>query len=39
MVAARNRGIGTVWTTVHLALEDEIAELLGIPTRPSRKLR
>ena len=31
MVAARNRGIGTVWTTVHLALEGEIAELLGIP--------
>jgi len=31
MLAARNRGIGTVWTTVHLALEGEIAELLGIP--------
>ena len=31
MVAARNRGIGTVWTTVHLALEGEIAELLSIP--------
>jgi nitroreductase len=31
MLAARNRGIGTVWTTVHLALESEAAELLGIP--------
>jgi nitroreductase len=31
MLAARNRGIGTVWTTVHLALEGEIAEALGIP--------
>ena len=31
MLAARNRGIGTVWTTVHLALEQEVAELLGIP--------
>ena len=31
MLAARNRGIGTVWTTVHLALEEEFAELLGIP--------
>jgi nitroreductase len=31
MVAARNRGIGTVWTTVHLALEGEVAALLGIP--------
>lgn len=31
MLAARNRGIGTVWTTVHLALEQEAAEILGIP--------
>jgi nitroreductase len=31
MLAARNRGIGTVWTTVHLALERDVAELLGIP--------
>jgi nitroreductase len=31
MLAARNRGIGTVWTTVHLALEGEVAALLGIP--------
>ena len=31
MLAARNRGIGTVWTTVHLALEAEAAQLLSIP--------
>ncbi len=31
MLAARNRGIGTVWTTVHLALEEEAAAMLGIP--------
>lgn len=31
MLAARNRGIGTVWTTVHLALEEEAASILGIP--------
>lgn len=31
MLAARNRGIGTVWTTVHLTLESEAAELVGIP--------
>jgi nitroreductase len=31
MLAARARGIGTVWTTVHLALEAEAAALLGIP--------
>lgn len=31
MLAARERGIGTCWTTLHLTYEKEIAELLGIP--------
>lgn len=31
MLAARARGIGTAWTTLHLMYEKEIAELLGIP--------
>ncbi|TMR14659.1 nitroreductase [Nonomuraea turkmeniaca] len=31
MLAARARGLGTAWTTLHLAYESEIAELLGIP--------
>ena len=31
MLAARARGIGTAWTTLHLMHEQEIAELLGIP--------
>ena len=31
MLAARARGLGTAWTTLHLAYEAEIAELLGIP--------
>jgi nitroreductase len=31
MLAARARGIGSVWTTVHLALEAEAAAVLGIP--------
>ena len=31
MLAARARGLGTVWTTLHLAFEREAAELLGIP--------
>jgi len=31
MLAARARGLGTVWTTFHLAYEQEAAELLGIP--------
>lgn len=31
MLAARARGLGTCWTTMHLAREREVAELLGIP--------
>jgi nitroreductase len=31
MLAARSRGLGTAWTTLHLGYETEIAELLGIP--------
>lgn len=31
MLAARERGLGTCWTTVHLLYEREAAELLGIP--------
>jgi nitroreductase len=31
MLAARARGIGTAWTTLHLTYEKEVAELLGIP--------
>jgi nitroreductase len=30
-LAARARGLGSVWTTLHLAYEREAAELLGIP--------
>jgi len=31
MLALRSRGLGSVWTTLHLAQEQEAAELLGIP--------
>ena len=31
MLAARNRGLGTCWTTVHLIHEEEAAAILGIP--------
>ena len=31
MLAARARGLGTAWTTVHLYFEREVSELLGIP--------
>jgi nitroreductase len=33
MLALRNRGLGSAWTTIHLMLEGErkAAEVLGIP--------
>jgi nitroreductase len=31
MLAARARGLGSSWTTVHLMVEEEVAQLLGIP--------
>jgi nitroreductase len=31
MLAARLRGLGTAYTTLHLAYEREVAELLGLP--------
>jgi nitroreductase len=31
MLALRSRGLGSVWTTLHLIKEREAAELLGIP--------
>ncbi|OLT12543.1 nitroreductase [Pseudonocardia sp. CNS-139] len=30
-LAARARGLGSAWTTLHMAYEKEVAELLGIP--------
>ena len=31
MLAARARGLGTCWTTIHLYFEQEAADVLGIP--------
>jgi nitroreductase len=31
MLAARSRGLGSVWTTFHLMHEERAAEILGIP--------
>ncbi len=31
MLAARARGLGTVWTTIHLFFEQDAAQVLGIP--------
>ena len=30
-LAARERGLGTCWTTIHIAFEKEAAQILGIP--------
>jgi len=30
-LALRSRGLGSVWTTLHLYREVEVADLLGIP--------
>lgn len=32
MLAARARGLGTAWTTLHLAREADVARLLGLPS-------
>jgi len=31
MLAARARGLGTAWTTLHLAYESEVSAILGLP--------
>ena len=31
MLAARARGLGTAWTTIHLMMEQQVAEIVGIP--------
>lgn len=31
MLAARARGLGAAWTTLHLLFEEEAARVLGIP--------
>lgn len=32
LLALRSRGLGSVWTTTHLAKEREVAEVLGLPS-------
>jgi nitroreductase len=31
MLAARARGLGTAWTTLHLMMEQQVADVVGIP--------
>ncbi|MBK5332438.1 MAG: nitroreductase family protein [Ilumatobacteraceae bacterium] len=31
MLAARARGLGTTWTTIHLAMEEAVADIVNIP--------
>jgi nitroreductase len=33
ILAARARGLGTAWTTLHLNYEQEVADILGLPAR------
>ncbi|MDE0652099.1 MAG: nitroreductase family protein [bacterium] len=37
MLAARERGLGTCWTTIHLMWEEEVAQILGIPYEEVRQ--
>ena len=37
MLALRERGLGSAWTTLHLPNEKDVAELLGIPMTQSLK--
>ena len=37
MLAARERGLGTCWTTLHLLWEQEVAGILGIPYEEVRQ--
>jgi nitroreductase len=37
MLAARARGLGTAWTSIHLQREREVADLLGIPYEQVRQ--
>ena len=39
LLALRSRGLGSVWTTLHLAKEREVAELLGIPPTATQAAR
>ena len=31
MLAARARGLGTAWTSIHLMMEEQVADIVGIP--------
>ena len=31
MLAARARGLGTAWTTMHLLMEQQVADIVGLP--------
>ena len=37
MLAARARGMGSCWTTVHLAAEAEVAAILGTDFKPGAR--
>ena len=38
MLAARARGLGTAWTTVHLMMEQQMADIVGIPFETTQQV-
>jgi nitroreductase len=38
MLAARARGLGTAWTTIHLMKEREVADIVGIPYESTQQV-
>jgi len=38
MLAARARGLGTAWTTIHLMMEKAVADIVGIPFESTQQV-
>jgi len=38
MLAARARGLGTAWTTIHLMMEKAVADIVGIPFETTQQV-
>jgi nitroreductase len=38
MLAARARGLGTAWTSIHLMMEQAVADIVGIPFETTQQV-
>jgi nitroreductase len=38
MLAARARGLGTAWTSIHLMMEKAVADIVGIPFETTQQV-